>query len=56
MADYAVHSHLTPHHPRSNFQKQMSMHRRGLNCPKNIPPTVRQPTAAEVAANIRTLR
>jgi hypothetical protein len=55
MADYAVYSLLTPRRLHSNSQKQMCMHRRGLNYRKNIPPTASRPTVAEVAATIRTL-
>lgn len=51
----AVYSRLTPRRLRSNSQKQMCRHCRSLNYRKNIPPTARRPTAAEVAANIRTL-
>jgi hypothetical protein len=55
MADYTFYSRLTPRHLRSSTQKRMYTHRRGLNYRKNILPTARRRTAAEVAANIRTL-
>lgn len=51
LADYAVYSRLTLRHLRSNFQKQMCTHRRGR---KNILPTARRRTEAEVVANILT--